>query len=137
MRRFESSPSVRLHTPAGRPFEAWVAGSFRVRLTGLAGLAGLPPGRALLLPGCRSLHTVGMRFAIDVAFVSWPPVAGGCRVVALRAGVPPFRVVVLPGLPRRGIAALEFAAGTLVPGGVRPGDRLSVDRSRFGSGAWG
>ena len=43
---------------------------FRARLLGLAFLHGneLPPGHALLLPRCRSIHTFGMRFPIDVAF---------------------------------------------------------------------
>lgn len=37
----------------------------------LAGLAVLAPERArpLLIPGCRSVHTVGMRFPIDVIFL--------------------------------------------------------------------
>lgn len=135
MRRFESSPSVRLHTPSGRPLDIWVAESFRARLAGLAGLPRLAPGRALLLPGCRSVHTVGMRFAIDVAFVRWPPVAGGCRVLAMRVEVPPFRLVAPPGLPRGAVAALEVAAGTLVAGGACPGRRLSGDRPRFSSAA--
>lgn len=36
-----------------------------------AGLAALAPERArpLLLPGCRSVHTLGMRFPIDVLFL--------------------------------------------------------------------
>lgn len=101
-----------MQVPGGRPLDAWVGESFLVRLAGLAGLAGLAPGRALLLPCCRSVHTVGMRFAIDVAFLSWPPLAGRCDVLVLRAAVPPFRVVAPAGLRRTGAAALEAPAGT-------------------------
>jgi uncharacterized membrane protein (UPF0127 family) len=126
MRRFESTPSVGLRTPAGRRLETWVAESFSVRLAGLAGLPCLPPGRALLLPGCRSVHTAGMRFAIDLAFVSWPPAGGSCDVVALRTAVPPFRVVAPRCLPPR-IAALEAGPGSLAVTGVRPGSRLRAD----------
>jgi hypothetical protein len=39
------------------------------RLLGLAGLRRLPADRALLLPRCRSVHTFGMRFPIDVVFL--------------------------------------------------------------------
>lgn len=38
------------------------------RLRGLLGRDGLDG--ALLLPHCRSVHTLGMRFAIDVAFLN-------------------------------------------------------------------
>ena len=47
----------------------FVASSARARLLGLALLDDLPGGVALLLPGCRSVHTIGMRFALDLAFL--------------------------------------------------------------------
>jgi uncharacterized membrane protein (UPF0127 family) len=40
----------------------------RARTLGLAFLNGLPPERALLIPRCRSVHTFGMRFPIDIVF---------------------------------------------------------------------
>ena len=46
-----------------------VARSSRARLLGLALLRDLPPEHALLLPGCRSVHTFGMRFALDLVFL--------------------------------------------------------------------
>jgi uncharacterized protein len=45
------------------------ARSRTARLLGLARLRALPSGSALLIPRCRSVHTFGMRFAIDVVFV--------------------------------------------------------------------
>ena len=39
------------------------------RMLGLAHLDPAPDGRGLLIPGCRSVHTFGMRFAIDVHFI--------------------------------------------------------------------
>ena len=57
------------------------------RLQGLAGLAGLPPGVALLLPDCRSVHTFGMRFALDLV---WLGETG--EVVRVDRAVPPRRV---------------------------------------------
>jgi uncharacterized membrane protein (UPF0127 family) len=60
-------------------------------LSRLLGLALLRPGRAgegLLIPRCRSVHTFGMRFALDVCFLDR---RGG--PVSMRAGVPANRVL--------------------------------------------
>ena len=74
----------------------------RSRLLGLAGLDRLPPGYGLYIPHCRSVHTVGMRFAIDVVFLD----AAGAVLDVARA-VPPRRLV-----GRRGArAVVETAAG--------------------------
>ena len=45
------------------------ARTWQARLLGLALLDELPPGQALLIPHCRSVHTLGMRFAIDIVFL--------------------------------------------------------------------
>ena len=60
------------------------------------------PGEALLIPHCRSVHTAGMHFAIDVVFLD----AEG-RVAKVARGVPPWRVVSC----RRAAAVVETAAG--------------------------
>ena len=39
------------------------------RLRGLAGLSTIEPGEALLLRRCRSVHTLGMRFALDLVWL--------------------------------------------------------------------
>ena len=41
----------------------------RDRLRGLAGLDRLDPDTALHLPRCRSVHTAGMRFALDLIWL--------------------------------------------------------------------
>src|SRR3954465_2772892 len=77
------------HLPR-RPFwgcALYVASSWRARLLGLAGLCGLPPRTGLLLPRRRSVHTFGMRFALDLV---WLDAAG--TVVRVDRGVPPGRV---------------------------------------------
>jgi hypothetical protein len=63
-----------------------VARSRRARLLGLA-LRRRPPGHALLLPRCRSVHTFGMRFPLDLI---WLDRDG--RVLRVDAAVPPGRV---------------------------------------------
>ncbi len=57
------------------------------RLTGLAGRRSLPPGVALEIPRCRSVHTFGMRFALDLAWLD-----GERRVVRIDRAVAPWRV---------------------------------------------
>jgi len=88
----------------------YVAASFRARLCGLAGLSEMPPRSALLLPRCSSVHTFGMRFAIDVLFLDEK-----LRVIGERRAVRPGRIV----RQRGARAVLESQAG--VP--TRPANR--------------
>jgi hypothetical protein len=126
MRRFQSTPVLGLRTPAGSVLEVWVAEAFHTRLVGLAGAPALPAARALLIPRCTSVHTIGMRFAIDVAFMSWPRVGDACEVGAVFEDVPPLRFVSLPGVRRGSVAALEAASGALRALAVGQGARLPV-----------
>lgn len=65
-----------------------VAGTFRARLLGLAYLDRAQAGPGLLIPRCRSVHTFGMRFSLDLYFLD------ECgAVLAVRRGVPARRVV--------------------------------------------
>jgi uncharacterized membrane protein (UPF0127 family) len=83
----------------------YVARGPRARLLGLALLRQLAPDRALLIPGCRSVHTFGMRFALDVVFLD----AQG-EVVRVARGVPPRRIVSC----RRAVAVVELCARPVV-----------------------
>ncbi|MBK5233110.1 MAG: DUF192 domain-containing protein [Thermoleophilia bacterium] len=49
--------------------EVPVAVSISARLLGLSHLDPIDAGSGLLIPGCRSVHTFGMRFAIDILFI--------------------------------------------------------------------
>jgi uncharacterized membrane protein (UPF0127 family) len=64
-----------------------VARSFRERLVGLA-WARSPRAAALLLPRCRSVHTFGMRFPLDLYWLD-----GAGEIVRVDRGVPPWRIV--------------------------------------------
>jgi uncharacterized membrane protein (UPF0127 family) len=63
-----------------------VGRSFRERLVGLA-WSRSPRAAALLLPQCRSIHTFGMRFPLDLFWLD----AHG-EIVRVDRGVPPWRV---------------------------------------------
>lgn len=92
-----------------------VAESLRARTRGLLGRDGL--SGAILLRPARSVHTLRMRFPIDVAFVD--------RDLAVLATVTMARNRL--GLPRlRARAVLEAEAGAFERWGLRPGDRLEV-----------
>jgi uncharacterized protein len=64
-----------------------VAESRHSRLLGLALLSRERAGAGLLIPGCRSVHTFGMRFPLDLIFLDrWG------HVVELHRGVPSRRL---------------------------------------------
>lgn len=78
-----------------------VARTRRARLLGLALLSRGAAGPGLLIPRCSCVHTFGMRFALDLAFLDREG-----RVLARRRGVPPRRLV----LHRGAAAVLEVPA---------------------------
>ncbi len=94
--------------------------TLRERLRGLLGRPSLGPGAALLIERCGSIHTVGMRFAIDVVFLD-----RGWRVTRVVRQVRPGRWMVWGGW--RAVRVLESEAGCLDVGGVRVGDTLVFD----------
>jgi uncharacterized membrane protein (UPF0127 family) len=78
-----------------------VAASRTSRLLGLALLPRERAGAGLMIPRCRSVHTFGMRFPIDVVFLDQR-----LTLVALHRAVPARRVV----SDRRASAVLELPA---------------------------
>lgn len=83
-RRLERLPAL---VPGGG-VRLVVADAATARLAGLAGLRAMPPRTALLIPRCRSVHTFGMRFALDLVWL-----AGDGGIVDVSASVRPGRVV--------------------------------------------
>jgi uncharacterized membrane protein (UPF0127 family) len=95
--------------------EVEVARSFSARSKGLLGRDGITTG--LVLEPASSVHTFGMRFAIDVAYV-----ARGGRVLAVRT-MPAQRL----GLPRlRSRWVLETQAQRMAEWGIHPGAQLNL-----------
>ena len=81
--------------------EVRVATGLRARTLGLAGLDRARTGTGLLIPGCASVHTFGMRFPLDVCFLDE---AG--RVLSVRRAIPARRLL----FHRGAYAVLEIPA---------------------------
>ena len=124
--RFAAAPRLVARAEAAS-FEAVVAERFLLRLRGLSGL-GRGDVVPLLFPRCRSLHTFGMRAAIDVV---WLDVGddGEATVLAVTEALPPRRTARTPsGADRQRTAALELPAGDAATLGLTPGDRVTLSR---------
>ena len=92
------------------------ARSFLERGRGLLWRPRLEAGQALWILPCPSIHTVGMRYAIDVVFVS---VDG--RVLRIASNVTPMRF----RLCKRAHSVLELASGQAALLGLAVGQQLS------------
>lgn len=93
-----------------------MADSFFLRLKGLLGKSGLPEGCCMVLKPCRSIHTMFMRFSLDVLFLDRQN-----RVLAMVSDMPPFR---FSKSLRQAYMVMEFPAGSLISSGTLPGDRI-------------
>jgi uncharacterized protein len=113
--------TIALRTTEGRfiAHEVRIACSFSAQLLGLARERSLPTRAGLLLSGAYGAHTLGLRFAIDVVFLSRQ-----MRVVGLASAVPPWRVLLAPRGTGR---VLELAAGQIVATGLKIGTFLLVE----------
>jgi hypothetical protein len=109
--RLQGMNVLHVRRPGGETLALFVAGRYTQRLCGLAGLRALPLGTGLLIPDCRSVHTFGMRFAIDVLFVTLED--RSLQVHDARVAVAPGRVVRASRMARArpDVAALELPAG--------------------------
>lgn len=92
------------------------------RLRGLLGRESLVPGEGLLLRPCRSVHTIFMRFAIDVLFLDEHGV-----LVGLEHDLRPNR---FSGYHGGALATLELSAGAAVLGQCAVGDRVAFVERR-------
>lgn len=91
------------------------ADSFVERARGLLGRSSPAEGGGMLFPGCRSIHTFGMAYSIDLVFLD-----GQEFIVGLRPFLKPCRLT----LCLKAAAALELACGEIDRLGLKLGDQL-------------
>ena len=107
-----------LNKTTGRPIgrRVAVADTALSRFVGLLGRSGLGPGEGLLIKPSSGVHTIGMRFSIDVVALD-----KRLRVVEVWPELKPYRV------SRVSLAfryMLELAAGEISRSGIKIGDQL-------------
>jgi uncharacterized membrane protein (UPF0127 family) len=95
-----------------------VAASHWARLRGLLGRPRLKAGEGLLLGYAKAIHTIGMRYSIDVAFLDRDG-----RVIHLVHSMKPFR---FSPLVKASAMVLELPAGVLQHSGTKLGDCVQI-----------
>jgi len=101
------------------------ATSLFARMKGLLGRRGLGPDTAMLIDPCTSIHTLGMRFPIDVVFLD-----SRNTVTAIIAAVKPGRFWVSGGWKARRV--VESEAGLLPLASIHVGDTLKIGNIETG-----
>ena len=91
------------------------ATGFLARARGLLGTAPLAGDEALWIRPCNSVHTLGMRYAIDVVFLDRRQ-----RVIAMRQSLQPLRLAAV----RRAHSTVELKAGTAAVPGISIGSQF-------------
>jgi uncharacterized membrane protein (UPF0127 family) len=95
-----------------------VATSMWARFWGLMGKAPLPEGEALIIDPCSSVHTMFMRFAIDVVYLDREH-----KILKVAAAVKPYRT----SAGRGARSVIEMPAGAAERAGLTVGDRVVIE----------
>lgn len=108
------------HVPNGSVLAAHVtvADTSLRRAVGLLGHSSLPAEEGIWIKPSSGVHTIGMRFPIDVIGLD-----ATLRVVRLWPSLKPYRLTAIVPSVR---TVLELAAGRITESGLRLGDQLSM-----------
>lgn len=104
--------------------ETWLAtkvrkaDNFLTRLVGLLKRTNLGPEEALWLMPSRGIHTIGMKFPIDIVFLN-----KSHHVVGLMAGLAPYRI---SPVHFNGYSVLELPNGTIKKSRTEIGDQFEI-----------
>jgi uncharacterized membrane protein (UPF0127 family) len=103
----------------GRVLAHNVIGAFdsRARRKGLLGRAAFADGQAMVIAPSNAIHTLGMKFPIDVAFVRRDG-----RILKCAPAVEPWRMAVA----LRAYAVIELPAGALTRHDTKVGDVMTI-----------
>jgi uncharacterized membrane protein (UPF0127 family) len=94
------------------------ADNFVTRLVGLLKRSTLGPEEALWLMPSKGIHTIGMKFPIDVVFLNRDNF-----VLGIVSGMVPYRI---SGIQLRGYSVLELPNGTIKKSCTEVGDQLEI-----------
>lgn len=94
------------------------ADNFVTRLVGLLKRSTLGPEEALWLMPSKGIHTIGMKFPIDVIFLTKKNI-----VLSITPGMAPYRI---SGVQLRGYSVLELPNGTAKKSCTEVGDQLEI-----------
>ncbi len=97
--------------------KVYLACGFLKRLFGLLAFKPLKESEGLLIKDCRSIHTMWMRYSIDVVFIDKKS-----RVTAIHEDLAPFR---FSPYIRGAYSVLELKAGSVGRASIRIGDDIS------------
>ena len=95
-----------------------IADTFLTRLFGLLGKTGLEPGSGILIRPSSGVHTIGMKFPIDVVGLD-----RGLRVLKVWRRLPAWRVT---NVSFRIHSMLELAPGEIDHCRIEAGDQLAI-----------
>lgn len=96
-----------------------LANTFWLRLRGLLGKTSLPEGEGLVLVGEKSIHTLFMKFPIDVLYID-----KNYQVIRVDENMVPYR---LGPLVTQSAYVLEVPVGTIAATDTRVGDQLKFE----------
>ena len=97
--------------------EAQLAKTFFTRLKGLLGTKKLDKGKGIVIRPCSSIHTVGMKYAIDVIFLD-----NNDRIVKIIKDMPAGNF----SFCSDSSYVFELPAGTIEASGTVVGDKISL-----------
>jgi uncharacterized membrane protein (UPF0127 family) len=112
---------LRVHNPSREATladRALIADNSKTRKTGLLKHARLDRGEGLWITPCEGVHTVGMKFPIDVLFLDKKR-----KVVKVRAAMPRWRLAAC----LRAHSVLELPSGTAEATKTAAGDQLEFE----------
>ncbi len=112
---------LRVHNPSRNTLladRALIADSSKTRKTGLLKHDKLEPGEGLWIAPCEGVHTVGMKFPIDVLFLDKKR-----KVVKIRAAMPRWRMAA----SLFAHSVLELPSGTAAATKTTRGDQLEFE----------
>ncbi len=94
------------------------ADNFITRLVGLLRRTKLGPEEALWLMPSKGIHTIGMKFPIDVVFLNRES-----KVIGISSGMAPYRISCIR---LRGYSVLELPTGMIRKSHTEIGDQLEI-----------